>query len=151
MVKDSDGRRVDGLLPKDFIVKENGKPQNLTYFTSDPFELSVAVVLDTGMSDVALQKVNQTYTALAGAFSPYDEVALYTYSSTVSQVTDFTKRPERPIAALNEMKHGSRPNNGPPVLGGPLGPSGPTVNGAPATGPVIQPVNIPPERGARSE
>src|SRR5579862_2138969 len=63
MVKDSNGRRVDGLLPKDFIVKENGKPQTLTYFTSDPFELSVAVVIDTGMSDVALQKVNQTYTA----------------------------------------------------------------------------------------
>ena len=144
MVKDSDGRRVDGLLPKDFIVKENGKPQNLTYFTSDPFELSVAVVLDTGMSDVALQKVNQTYTALAGAFSPYDEVALYTYSSTVSQVTDFTKRPERLIAALNEMKQ-VRGNNGPPVLGGPLGPGGPTVNGAPAGGPVIQPVNTPPK------
>ena len=81
---------VDGLLPKDFSVKENGKPQTLTYFTSDPFELSVAIVLDIGVADVALQKINQTYSALAGAFSPYDEVALYTYSSTVSQVTDFS-------------------------------------------------------------
>ncbi|HSY92395.1 MAG TPA: VWA domain-containing protein [Candidatus Binatus sp.] len=142
MVKDSSGHAVDGLLARDFSVFENGKKQNLTYFTSDPFELSVAVVLDIGMSDVALQKVNQTYTALVGAFSPYDEVALYTYSSTVSQVTDFTGRPERLNAALTELKQ-VRGVAGPPVLGGPLGPGGPTVNGAPVGGPVIQPVNTP--------
>ena len=145
MVKDANGRRVDGLLPKDFTVKENGKPQTLTYFTSDPFELSVAVLLDVGMADVAFQKVNQTYSALVGAFSPYDEVALYTYSSTVSQVSDFTGRPEKLTAALNEMKLVRGHNNGPPVLGGPLGPGGPTVNGAPVGGPIIQPVNTPPK------
>jgi hypothetical protein len=144
MVKDSGGRRVDGLLPRDFTVLENGKKQTLTYFTSDPFALSVAVVIDTGMADIALQKVHETYSALAGAFSPYDEVALYTYSSTVSQVTDFTGRPERLTAALNDMKQVSGHANGPPVLGGPLGPGGPTVNGAPAGGPIIAPVYTPP-------
>jgi VWFA-related protein len=143
MVKDSDGRRVDGLLPKDFSVTENGKPQKLTYFTSDPFELSVAILLDIGMADVALQKVNQTYSSLVGAFSPYDEVALYTYSSTVSQVTDFTGRSEKLTAVLNEMKLVRGHANGPPVLGGPLS-GGPTVNGAPVGGPTIQPVNTPP-------
>lgn len=143
MVKNSDGRRVDGLLAKDFTVKENGKPQTLTYFTSDPFELSAAIVLDIGMSDVSLQKVNQTYSALVGAFSPYDEVALYTYSSTVSQVTDFTGRPERIMAALNEMKLVRGRNNGPAVLGGPLGPQGPTVNGIPLGGGPA-PVSTPP-------
>src|ERR1700686_1543933 len=144
LVKYSDGRPVDGLLPKDFIVKENGKVQTLTYFTSDPFQLSVAVLLDTGIADVAFQKVNQTYASLVGAFSPYDEVALYTYSSTVSQVTDYSGRPEKLTAALNQMKTVRGRNNGPPVLGGPLGPDGPTVNGAPVGGPIIQPVNTPP-------
>ena len=28
-------------------------------------------------------------------------------------------------------------------MGGPFGPGGPTVNGAPAGGPIIQPVNTP--------
>ena len=144
MVKDSSGRRVDGLLPKDFTVLENGKKQTLTYFTSDPFELSVAIVLDTGISDVALQKVNQTYGSLVGAFSPYDEVALYTYSSTVTLVTDFTGKQQRLTSALDQMKLVRGRNNGPPVLGGPLGPNGPTVNGAPVGGPIIQPVNTPP-------
>jgi VWFA-related protein len=144
LVKDADGRRVDGLLPKDFAVTENGKAQTLTYFTSDPFPLSVAILLDIGMADVAVQKVNQTYASLVGAFSPYDEIALYTYSSTVSQVTDFTGRPERLTAALNELKLVRGHANGPPVLGGPLGPGGPTVNGTPVGGPPVQPVNTPP-------
>jgi VWFA-related protein len=141
-VKDSDGRRVDGLLSKDFEVLENGKKQTLSFFTSDPFELSVAVVLDIGMPDVAVQKVNQTYSALAGAFSPYDEVGLYTYSSTVSQVTDFTS-PSRLTATLNEVKLVRGHNNGPPVLGGPMA-SGPTINGMPAGG-APAPVNTPPK------
>ena len=144
MVKYSDGRPVEGLLPKDFVVLENGKKQTLSYFTSDPFQLSVAIVLDTGMADVALQKVNQTYGSLVDAFSPYDEFALYTYSTTVTQVTDFGGRPQRLTAALNEMKLVTGRNNGPPVLGGPLGPEGPTANGMPVGGPPTAPVYTPP-------
>ncbi|MGB8060557.1 MAG: VWA domain-containing protein [Candidatus Sulfotelmatobacter sp.] len=143
MVKSS-GRRVDGLLPKDFTVLENGKPQKLTYFTSDPFLLSVAIVLDIAMPDVTLQKVNQTYEALVGAFSPYDEVALYTYSSAVSQVTDFTRHPELLTSSLDALKLVRGRNNGPAVLDGPLA-MGPMVNGAPAGGPTIAPVNTPPK------
>ncbi len=121
-VKDRDGRLVDGLLPKDFAVYENGKKQQLSFFSSDPFELSVAILLDLGMPDAAVQKVNQTFPALIGAFSPYDEVSVYTYSSTVSQLTDFTGTTPRLTAALNQMKTVRGHNNGPPVLGGPLGP-----------------------------
>jgi len=143
MVKDSQGRRVDGLLPKDFVVKESGEVQKLTYFTSDPFLLSVAVVLDLGMTDVTLQQVNQTYSALVGAFSPYDEFALYTFSSTVTEVTDFTSRAPRLTSALDQIKL-VRGRNGPPVLGGPLGPQGPMVNGMPVGTSGPPPVITPP-------
>ncbi len=144
MVKDSQGRPVDGLLARDFTVLENGKPQKLTFFTSDPFQLSVAIVLDLGMSDVAVQKVNQTYSSLVGAFSPYDEFALYTYSGTVSQVTDFTGKAPRLTAALDEMKLVRGHDSGPPVMGGPFS-GGPTVNGMPVGGPPTAPVNTPPK------
>jgi|SRR5579872_1098182 len=144
LVKDVQGRRVYGLTPRDFTVNENGKPQTLTYFTSDPFPLSVAIVLDTGMADVAFQKVNQTYASLVGAFSPYDEMALYTYSSTVSQVSDFTARTEKLTAVLDEMKLVRGRNNGPPVLGGPLGPEPPMVNGMPVGTSGPPPVITPP-------
>lgn len=144
MVKDKQGRRVDGLLPKDFVVKENGIPQKLTYFTSDPTALSVAIVLDTALPDVTLQQINQTYSALVSAFSPYDEFALYTYSSTVSQLADFSHRPERLTAVLDQLKVVRGRNNGPPVLGGPLANGPPMVNGLPVGGPGAEPVNTPP-------
>lgn len=143
LVKDSDGRRVEGLGPKDFTVLENGKKQTLTFFTSDPFELSVAVVLDLGVPDVILQKLDETWGALVGSFSPYDEYALYTYSSTVSQVIDFTRSNQRLTAAFNQIKL-VRGSNGPAVLSGPFSSVGPTVNGVPVGGPPIAPVNTPP-------
>ncbi len=80
-VKDRDGRMVNGLLPKDFTVLENNQKQTLKFFTSDPFALSAAVIFDLGMPDVGVKKVQATLSALQGAFSPFDEVSIYTYSS----------------------------------------------------------------------
>ena len=147
-VKDSDGHLVDGLLPKDFSVFEDGRKQDLKFFTSDPFPLSAAVVLDVGMPDTAVQKITQTYTALAGAFSPFDEVSLYTYSTTVSQVMDFNSVGEKLTGILNQMKLSRGSNNGAPVMNGPLGPQGPTVNGIPVERPGAQP-NISPPKDVR--
>ena len=142
MVKDREGRRVDGLRPNDFTVLENGKPQKLSYFTTDPFELSVAVVIDTGMPDVAVQKINQTFSALVEAFSAYDEVGLYTYSSTVSQVSTYQTAGPKLTSVLNQMKTETGHENGVAVLSGPMA-SGPTVNGVPVGSPSA-PVNTPP-------
>jgi len=79
MVKDDSGHLVDGLRPG-FHVFEDGKKQELKLFVVDPLPLSAAIVLDTGMPDSALQKINQTYSAW-WAPSAYDEVSLYTYST----------------------------------------------------------------------
>jgi VWFA-related protein len=144
-VKNHDGQLVDGLLPRDFAVYENGVKQNLKFFSSDPFALSVAIVLDLGMPDIAVQKVNQTYSALVGAFAPYDEVGLYTYSSTVSQVRDFGGVNPKLTAVLNQIQTERGHNNGPAVVGGPFGTSGPMVNGTPVGGPPITPVYTPPK------
>src|SRR5271166_980212 len=143
-VKDRDGRMVDGLLPSDFSVMENGTRQKLTFFSSDPFALSVAIVLDLGMPDAAVQKVNQTFPALVGAFAPYDEIGLYTYSSTVSEVSDFTGATQKLAALLNQMKTVRGHDNGVPVLNGPLAPNGPIVNGVPVGSPT-EPVYTPPK------
>jgi len=143
-VKDSEGRLVGGLLPKDFTVLESGKPQTLKFFTSDPFALSAAVIFDTGMADVGLRKVQETLSALQGAFSQFDEVAIYTYSSTVGRVSDFTSVGNHLTAVLNEVRGFSGANNGPPVTSGPLGPQGPVINGIPIDQPV-DPVSTPPK------
>jgi VWFA-related protein len=143
-VKDSEGRLVGGLLPKDFSVLESGQKQTLKFFTSDPFPLSAAVIFDTGMPDVGLRKVQETLSALQGAFSQFDEVGIYTYSSTVGRVADFTGVGKQLTATLNQVKGYSGANNGPPVTSGPLGPQGPTINGHPLDIPV-QPVSTPPK------
>jgi VWFA-related protein len=141
-VKNKDGRMVDGLLSTDFTVKENGVPQKLSFFSADPFALAVAVVIDTGMSDGDLQKVNQSFSALTSAFAPYDEISLYTYSSTVSQVSDFAGATQRLTAVLNQVK--TVRGNSPPFLGGPLA-DGPIVNGVPVGGPPTEPVYTAPK------
>jgi VWFA-related protein len=140
-VKNRDGRMVDGLLSTDFTVKENGTVQKLSYFTADPMALSVAIVLDLGMSDAEVQKVNQTFPALVGAFAAYDEVAVYTYSSTVGQASDFAGATKRLVAVLNRMKTERGNYDGPPVLGGPMA-GGPIINGVPVGSPT-EPVYTP--------
>jgi VWFA-related protein len=141
-VTDESGRMVSGLLARDFSVYEDGKKQTMNFFTSDPFALSAAVIIDLGMSDVGFQKVNKTFSALEGAFAPFDEVAIYTYSTGVGRVSDFTAAGRQLEAALNSLKNQTGEANGVPVTGGPLGPQGPTINDIPVgspTTPVIGP------------
>jgi VWFA-related protein len=138
-VKDRSGKMVNGLLSKDFAVFENGHRQRLSFFTSDPFFLSAAVILDYGLPDVAVQKVGQTFTALLGSFSQWDEVTVYTYSTAVTKLTDFTAPGRRLEVALNELKcdpdNSKKPcgrgrTGGAAMTGGPLN-APPTVNGIP--------------------
>jgi VWFA-related protein len=130
-VKDESGHLVNGLTAKDFSILENGKRQTLNFFTSDPFALSTAVVLDLGMKDVDLQKVNHTFPALEGAFSEFDEVSLYTYSNAVTQLSGWGAVGQKLEAALDELRQVRGQNNGPPVTSGPLGPQGPMINNRP--------------------
>jgi VWFA-related protein len=142
-VKDESGRLVSGLASKDFQVLENGVKQNMNFFTDSPFALSAAVILDFGMPDTAIQKINQTFPALEGAFSQYDEVSLYTYGGNVSKMTDFTAVGKKLTATLNDLKLARGRNNGPAVTSGPFGPQGPVINGVP-TDPGAPVVSTPP-------
>lgn len=145
-VKDRSGSMVEGLLPKDFTVYEDGVRQKLTYFTSDPLPISAAVLIDVSMSDSSLRRVQEGLQTLQGAFSQYDEVAVYTYGNSVTRESSFTAAGDRLGAALNhviETKHGER--GGVPIGGGPFG-SGPTVNGRPADPSVPQVPIIPRDR-----
>ncbi len=128
-VKDPSERLVDGLLRRDFRVMENGEEQQINFFSSDPFPLSAAVVVDLGMSDQTMRKVNKTYSSLAGAFSQFDEIALYTFGNSVERRLDWSSMTERFTAELKRQDYKGRAG-GVPVLTGPLA-SGPTVNGRP--------------------
>jgi VWFA-related protein len=130
-VKDESGHLVSGLVAQDFTVVENGKKQKLNFFTSDPFALSAAVVLDLGMKDVDVQKMDHTFPALEGAFSEFDEVSIYGYSNAVSQLSAWGGAGQRLSDTFDQLSTVRGVNNGPPVTGGPLGPQGPTINNMP--------------------
>lgn len=128
-VKDGDNRLVDGLLRKDFILYEDGVRQPIKFFTSDPFPLSAAVVIDDNIAASAMKKINQTLPSIAGAFSQFDEVAVYTYGDNVHSVADFAAAGEQITAALRRLKLSGH-QGGVPVTSGPLQ-SGPSINGHP--------------------
>lgn len=128
-VKDSSGHLVSGLGPKDFTILEDGVPQQLKFFTSDPFPLSAAVVVDTSLPGDTMKKVNDTLPALIAAFSQFDELALYRYGHTVQQVSGFAGAENVSTATLDKVKRPGR-TAGPPIIGGPMsGGGGPYING----------------------
>ncbi len=127
-VLDGDGRSVLGLMKRDFALFEDEKQQDIKFFTSDPFPLSAAVIVDQGMADVSLRKVNASLDALSGAFAPYDEVALYTYSNAVQARADWQAAGDQFTMAVKKSKSSGR-TGGVPVIGGPLGAGPPSING----------------------
>ena len=90
VVKDSKGRQVPGLKPRDVQVYENGLMQHIDIFTADAQALSVALVIDQSMTQDSMDRVNTAVGALQDAFSKYDEVALFTYNKSPKMVTTFT-------------------------------------------------------------
>jgi len=126
-VKDRSGHLFPGLTSNDFTVLEDGQPQRLRFFYSGSFPLSAAVVVATELPTGTMKKVNETLPALLGAFSQYDEVALYRYGHTVSQASGFTGAGNVSTAMLSRVKRPGR-EGGPPAVYGPIA-AGPTING----------------------
>ncbi len=108
-VKDSKGKLVAGVSPREVRVYENNLRQQLSLFTTDAFPLSVALVIDQSMTFDNMAKVNNSLAALQGAFSQYDEVAVFTYNNGPRMVTAFTAAPSaRLTQALERSKTGGR-------------------------------------------
>lgn len=141
-VKDSAGHLVEGLTDRDFTVYEDGVPQRLSFFSSDAFPLSAAVVVDTNLPAATLKKVNDTLPALVSAFSEFDEIALYRYGNSVTQVEGFSGSGQIASASLERLKRTGK-QGGPPVVGGPFGV--PSINNHPVEPGVPQVYNVPQE------
>jgi VWFA-related protein len=108
-VKDNKGNLVSGISAREVRVYENNLRQQLSLFTTDAFPLSVALVIDQSMTFDNMAKVNNSLGALQGAFTPYDEVAVFTYNNGPKMVTAFTSGPSaRLTQALDRSKQTGR-------------------------------------------
>jgi VWFA-related protein len=127
-VKDSNGHLFPGLTKDNFSVFEDGVKQNISFFTSDPFPVSAAIIIDVGLPEIALRKIKKTFGAMVGSFSQFDELSVYTYGNTVHQQQDYMaalgETTTRTLARMEEVEGRTA---GPEVYN-PMT-VGPTVNG----------------------
>jgi VWFA-related protein len=120
-VKDSKGRMVPGLTGRDVQVFENGVQHPVKFFTSDPYPMSVALVIDQSMTKDQMERVNDALGALQDAFTPYDEIAVYTYNKSPKMMTDFTgAQSARLTQTIERSKGGGRDTLMAGSLSGPL-------------------------------
>ena len=100
IVKDNKGRLVPGITPRDVRIYENGLRMSPKVFTTDPFPMSVALVIDQSLDFQTMARVNNALGALPAAFAPYDEVAVFTYNNGPRLQTDFTGGQSARLAAV---------------------------------------------------
>jgi VWFA-related protein len=89
-VKDTKGKLVPGLTWRDFKIFENDTREPIALFTVSPFPLSIAFVIDQSLTADVMAKVNQSLGAIQGALTPYDEVAVFSYTNGAQERTGFT-------------------------------------------------------------
>jgi VWFA-related protein len=139
-IRDKKGALVPSLDWRQFRVYEDGVRQKIVFFTTDPFPLSVAFVVDQSLPADIMSRVNESLTAVTGAFTPADTVAVFAYNSSPREITDFTgAQGNRLPLALESAKAPGR-DMGVDAPGGPLD-NGPMINNQP-----IDP-NLSPQHG----
>lgn len=127
-VLDKNHRQVGGLTYRDFRVYENGQRQHINYFSADAVPLSVAFVIDQSMPKDTMKKVNESLSAIQGAFTPQDEAAVFTYGNGVTEQTTFTATQGDRLTAVLQRSKKEGTEMGSPGGGG-LSINGPTING----------------------
>jgi VWFA-related protein len=120
-VKDAKGKLVAGLTWRDFRVFENNTREPLRLFTVDAAPLSVAFVVDQSLTTDVMSKVNESLGAIQGALTPYDEVAVLTYSHfTQDRSGGFTGAQTARVPFILSMTKASGTEEIVPVNSGPM-------------------------------
>ena len=105
-VRERNGALVSNLTERDFVVREDGRPQSLTRFTSARTPLSVAMVIDTSQSlhgermEVMRAAVRRF---IESALGPDDEVALVSFNHAVNVAANWTTDRTRLRASLDAL------------------------------------------------
>ncbi len=104
-VKDRAGHVMKDLKKEDFVLDEDGAPQEIAHFSRDQLPLAVALVVDlsTSIEPFIRPLRYATLTALK-ALKPDDEVALFTFTGDVQQRVRLT-RDKREISDQIETFH----------------------------------------------
>ncbi len=107
-VLDESGKYMDGLKREDFKIFEDGKEQQVSFFSHDlRVPISVGVLVDTsGSMKHKLQQALQTVREIALALSPQDEMFLITFASDADVRHKFTNNIQDVQKSLRDVKSG---------------------------------------------
>ncbi len=110
-VKDKAGHIMDGLKQEDFVLTDSGAPQQIAHFSRDQLPLAVALVVDLSESIRPFLRPLRyaTQTALK-ALKPEDEVALFTFSSSVERLVSLTKDKTEVAGQIQDFSVGGATN-----------------------------------------
>ena len=120
---DRSGSLMTSLTRDDFTILEDGKPQTIADFSTDPQPLSAVVIVDTGMGGTELQRLTPLFTTLTRQFKPSDEVATYRYDHFVTKLSDFTNNPQTIETSFDAVKQIVESKAAESETGAALGPS----------------------------
>jgi len=109
-VKDASGQLIGSLNKGDFMVYDNGVPQDIAVFdrqTAQP--LSVAMLVDSSASTgielhYELDSVSRFLKVLLNEGNPDDTVALYSFNWQITLLSSYTRRFARLDQMLRRMK-----------------------------------------------
>jgi Ca-activated chloride channel homolog len=104
-VTDSRGRYVPNLTQDDFILEEDGKPQQISHFSQDRnVPVSVGILLDTsGSMDRKIRTAVEAVERFIRRIRPDDEIFLMTFSGQPVLRQDFTDDREKLSQALRRI------------------------------------------------
>jgi VWFA-related protein len=120
-VKDPKGNLVAGLSWRDFKIYENNTREDIKVFEVDPYPLSIAFVVDQSLTSDVMDKVNNSLDAIQGALTPYDELAVFTYSNGAQNKSGgFTGAQSARVPFVLSMVKSSGTDEQVPVNSGPL-------------------------------
>lgn len=106
LVRDSKGRLVKDLKPTDFELFDDGQRRKLTNVWSEPSPASVAILLDiSGSMASKLPRARETASTLVAGLQPgSDEVAFYTFDTSLKEVRAFSTKFSASDHAWNATK-----------------------------------------------
>jgi VWFA-related protein len=92
-VQDRSGKLVTGLNESDFVIYDNGFPQQISQFSREYAPLSVSILLDnsSSMAGLKLENARRSLEHFIGRLNRGDEAMLMTFRSRPRLVSGFTQ------------------------------------------------------------
>ncbi len=103
-VTDASGQPVTGLTREDFVVRENGEPQQVTAFAAGEFPLAAAIAIDRSFSmSERLPVAKSAARIFLGELRPTDDAMIIAIGSQVDVVAPKSSDRTAQYAALNAL------------------------------------------------